>query len=94
MSELRTVHIYGEKYTLRSDEDPDYIQEVATFVDTKMREIAGSGKVISTDKIAILAALNIADEFFKSRRSHQESDEAAGRRIEKILVQLRGAVGD
>jgi cell division protein ZapA len=89
-----TVNINGENYAIKTDDDPVYVNEVARYVDEKMREIASGGKVITTSKVAILTALNIADELFKSRKNHHERDQAAGRRIEKILLQLRGAVGD
>ena len=59
MAESRTVKIYGESYTVRSDESAEYIEEVAAFVDGRMREIAGTGKIISTDKIAILAFFSL-----------------------------------
>lgn len=89
-----TVNINGENYAIKTDDDPVYVNEVARYVDEKMREIASGGKVITTSKVAILTALNIADDLFKSRKDHQERDQAAGRRIEKILLQLQGAVGD
>jgi cell division protein ZapA len=89
-----TVNINGENYAIKTDDDPVYVNEVARYVDEKMREIASAGKVITTSKVAILTALNLADELFKSRKDRQERDQAAGRRIEKILLQLQGAVGD
>ena len=63
-----TIQIYGESYTLKAGENPSYMKEVAAFVDEKMREISSGGKAITTDKVAMLATLNIADELFKSRR--------------------------
>jgi len=63
------VEIYGSEYRIRGDADPDYIQEIAHYVDSKMREIAHSSGIMSQSRIAILAALNIADEL------HQERDE-------------------
>lgn len=89
-----TVEIYGEQYTIRTDDDPSYVRDVAEIVDRKMREIADSGKVVTTSKIAILAALNIADELMKTRISHQQSNEETGRRIERLLLQLQSAAGD
>ena len=94
MSEPRTVNIYGESYTVKSDEAPEYIQEVAAFIDGKMRDIAGSGKIVTTDKIAILAALNIADEFFRARRSWKEKEGKTEARIEKLIETLKKAESD
>jgi len=89
-----TVDIYGEQYAVKTDDEPEYVEQVAQYVDRKMNEIANTGKVVTTSKIAILAALNIADEFLKAQADRQESDNETGRRIERLLLQLQGAVGD
>ena len=59
-----TVTIAGVSYNLVSEEDTDYMEKVAAHVDEKVRELDGSG--ISTTEAGVLAALNIADEYFKS----------------------------
>lgn len=89
-----TVDIYGEQYPVKTDDEPEYVQKVAQYVDKKMKEIADTGKVVTTSKIAILAALNIADELLKAELARQERDSETGRRIERLLLQLQGAVGD
>lgn len=89
-----TVEIYGEPYAIKTDDDPSYVREVASLVNTKMQEITATGKVVTTSKIAILAALNIADELMKTRIAQRESDAEAGRRIDRILLQLQSAIGD
>ncbi|HAV43639.1 TPA: cell division protein ZapA [bacterium] len=61
------VEIFGNTYTIRGDEDPKYIKEVAEYVDKEMRQITERIPNLSTDKVAILVALNIADEFFKMK---------------------------
>jgi cell division protein ZapA len=89
-----TIQIYGESYTLKAGGDPSYIKEVAAFVDGKMREISSGGKAITTDKVAMLAALNIADELFKARREWKLSDEETEKKIEELLSALQKAIGD
>ena len=64
-----TVRIFGENYPLRTAEPAARLEELARFVDARMREIAASGKVIVTSKIAVLAALHIADELFRLREA-------------------------
>lgn len=64
-----TVRIYGESFPLRTAEPPDRLEELARFVDSRMREVAASGKVVATGKIAVLAALHIADELFRLREA-------------------------
>lgn len=63
------VTIYGTEYPVRGEADPDYINEVAAYVDGKMKEVADTLSVKSTTKVAILAALNITDELFQLRDS-------------------------
>jgi cell division protein ZapA len=58
------VTVLGRKITLRSDGDEDYIREVAQYVDEKMDDAQESTKS-STLNVAILAAMNIAHDYFK-----------------------------
>jgi len=61
------VEIYGSEYRIRGDADPDYIQEIAHYVDSKMNEVTRETSLGSSLKVAILAALNIAGELFRER---------------------------
>jgi len=60
-----TVDIYGQAYRLRG-QDPDYIHSLADIVDAKMRLVAAQGKTVDSLRVAVLAALNIADEFARA----------------------------
>ena len=62
-----TVKIFGREYKIKGHADKDYIEEMAKYVDEKMRELSGSSSLPSQDTLAILAALNIADELFQQR---------------------------
>lgn len=63
------VTIYGRTYHLRGHEDPDYLLEIAGLVDERMREVAEATRTADTLKIAILAALNLADECLRAERT-------------------------
>ena len=67
-----TVNIFGTEYTLRGTADAEYVQEVAAFVDRRMNEVAKGASVASTARVAILAAVNIADELFREQRKRIE----------------------
>jgi len=67
VEKLVEVNILGHEYTVKTDTDEEYIQEIASYVDKKMSEIVRNTKTVSTLNVAILAALNIADDFFKER---------------------------
>lgn len=75
-----SVEIFGQTYNVRGEGDPSYLTELARFVDSRMREVAGQVATVDQLKIAILAALNIADEFSRYRKQREE---AAGVWIEK-----------
>src|SRR5213079_1764220 len=69
------VEIYDQAYTVRSDGDPEYLKQLAEYVDERMREISSGTLTVDSRKVAILAALYIADELHQLRRSHEVADE-------------------
>jgi cell division protein ZapA len=82
------VEIHGQRYPIRSSLDPDYVARLAQYVDQKMR--AASDTTPSSDlvRLAVLAALNIADELFRCRDASSTRDgelaERAGE-LERLL---------
>ena len=68
-----TVKIFGNEYTLKGEADAEYVQKVASFVDDRMNEVARSSSVASTAKVAILAAVNIADELLRAQKGSIQS---------------------
>ena len=64
------VEIFGEVYSVRGGDEKGYVQELASLVDRKMREVAGQVKG-DTARIAILAALNLADELFQNQNRQE-----------------------
>ncbi len=63
------VEIYDQAYNLRGT-DPEYIFKLAEFVDTKMRAVAGQTQTVDSLRLAVLAALNIADEYHVLKRKY------------------------
>ena len=68
------VEIYNQTYNIRSDGDNDYIMHLAEYVDGKMREISSGTLTVDSLKVAILAALHIADEFHQLRTQQEQTD--------------------
>jgi cell division protein ZapA len=64
-----TVEILGQRYPIRSSLDTTYVTELATYVDQKMRTAADRTAGGDSVRVAVLAALNIADEYFRYRKS-------------------------
>lgn len=81
------VSIFGRTYYLRGDGDPAYLAELAADLDGKMREVAEASGTADTLKVAILAALNIADECRQSRR-HAGIPENAAARLKSLVAEL------
>src|SRR2546426_2571168 len=69
------VEIYDQAYTVRSDGDPDYLKQLAEYVDQRMREISSGTLTVDSRKVAILAALYVADELHQLRKAHEQADE-------------------
>jgi cell division protein ZapA len=81
--EPTAVTIYGRTYHLRGAADPDYLAELALEVDRRMRDVAEATGTADTTKVAILAALNIADDCFRTRRDgiSREIEDRLGRLV-------------
>ena len=87
-SSLVPVVIMGQTYTVRAEEDIGYIEELARFVDTKMRTIAEATGTTEPLKVAILAALNVADELFKAEENGRVADEELAARAAELVKSL------
>ena len=82
------ISIYGQEYSVKAPADAEYIKKVAAYLDEKMIEVqSGFSTTQSSTRIAILAAMNITDELFTSRR---DLDSGEGEIDEKIstLIEL------
>lgn len=67
------VTIYGKEYEIKGTQDDEHIQMLADYVDSNMRNIAEKTQIIASERIAILTALNIADEMHKQRHLFEEN---------------------
>jgi cell division protein ZapA len=67
-----TVTIYNEDYIVKGDEKPDYIEMLASYVDRRMRMVQQRNVNLSTSKVAVLTALNLADELNKLQEDYDE----------------------
>src|SRR5687768_7082739 len=61
------VEIFGQTYTLSAGAEPGYVEQLAAHVDAQMREVGKSAGAVDSLRVAVLAALNIADECFRLR---------------------------
>jgi cell division protein ZapA len=76
-SQSVSVDIYDQVYHLRGT-DPAYIERLAAIVDAKMRAVSAQGNTVDSLRVAVLAALNIADELCTARQRHDQIANLAG----------------
>jgi cell division protein ZapA len=91
----RVVHveIHGAQYPIRSALDPAYVAQLAAFVDQKMRAASRETSAADSLKVAVLAALNIADECFRMRADEQHRQESMTARAGELERMLDLALG-
>src|SRR4029077_18945281 len=82
------VEIYNQTYSIRSDGDNEYILDLAEYVDSKMREISSGTLTVDSLKVAILAALHIADEYHQLKSTFSQSDANLGLRSSECSEML------
>ena len=87
-SPLVQVEIYGQTYNLRGQGETGYIQDLASFVDRKMRDIAEATATVDSLKVAILTALNIADESRQGRVQDPELVRGGPDRVARLIDML------
>ena len=83
---LARVSIFGHEYTVKAPADSTYIKNIAEYVDTKMREVQeGMPNEQSTERIAILAAMNISDELFTHNKNNENFSSEMENKIQSLI---------
>lgn len=67
-----TVEVFGENYSLKSDIDLDRVIKVAALVDARMKKISKANLCLPPNRVAILAALTIAEDFLQLEHNYKE----------------------
>jgi cell division protein ZapA len=89
MGTRTAVDIFGRRFELRATESDERLQELARYVDGRMRELADVSPHVDTGKLAVLAALNIADELFRERETEPGArSERTRQRVEGLIARL------
>ena len=82
------VSIYNETYRVRSGGDPEYVKQLAQYVDARMKEVFESTPTVDSLKVAVLVALNIADDYFSTKEELSTLDEAVRSKSENMIALL------
>lgn len=81
------VTILGQRMVLKADDDPKHVERLASYVKRKIDEVAAVGPV-SSSKVAVLAALNIADDYFRSLEESREFKRQVAAKSRAMLSEL------
>jgi len=82
------VEIHGQRYSIRTSLDPEYVAQLAVYVEEKMRAASDSAAPTDSLRLAVLAALNIADELFRCQDTAGARDDQLAERageLERLL---------
>ena len=93
-SRIVTVDIHGQRYPIKSSLDAAYVAELAAYVDQKMKLALQECPSGDTLKVAVLAALNIADEVFRLREEKSRAGDGLATRAAALAQELGAALGE
>jgi len=82
------VVIYDQEYFMRGDLNEEYIQKLARYLDAKMRSIAERSRTVDTVRVAILAGLNVADEYHQLKARHEEATHLMDKKVGEYSAAL------
>ena len=85
MKRTMEVVIMGQKFVIKSESDDDYVIKVAQFVDKKINEVMQNTRSVASLNVAILAAMNIADEYFRFNRDKTERLQKVEKKVEDLI---------
>ena len=89
---MAKIQIYGKTYSLKSSSDQMNMEEVAAYVDAKMRELAAALSKTSSADLAVLAALNIAQELIELQKQNDVNDKSHEEKIERMIEALEDEI--
>ncbi len=93
-AEVTRVNIFGREYTIRGAGSPAYIAEIAHYVDMKMRQMTDNATMASTAKVAIFAALNIADELYQKRSKYEEMEDSQSNELTRLADRIEQVLSE
>jgi len=86
------VEIFGQTYSIRGELDENYVHKLARYVDEKMHAIASGGATVDTQKVAVLAALAIADELHTLQKDRGDREDLMREQAERCLTLVERAL--
>ncbi|MBT3027912.1 MAG: cell division protein ZapA [Candidatus Thiodiazotropha sp. (ex Ctena orbiculata)] len=88
-----TVNILDKEYRISClPEERESLLQAAAYIDGQMREIRDTGRIIGTERVAVMAALNIANELLVNRQSKEDGTQNISRRIKNLQEKIEIAL--
>jgi cell division protein ZapA (FtsZ GTPase activity inhibitor) len=84
--------ILGGRYTVKSNYSPAFVDRTTTLINQKLNKILKKRGLISTDKVAILACMNLASELLKLKEENEQIKVKLKKRLEKVLINIDTAL--
>jgi len=80
------IDIYDQSYNVNPGQDEEHVKKLAAYVDEKMREVSDATHMADSLKVAVLAALNMADELFTLRERQEQIEGPLSKRVERCVA--------
>jgi len=79
------VEIYGQQYSIKGEANEEYVQRLASYVNTHMKNVGQGMKTATLSKVAVLAAINIAHELFQAEQIREDREADVERRVLSLM---------
>ncbi|CAM2006572.1 cell division protein ZapA [Acanthopleuribacter pedis] len=93
-SESIPVEIFGRTYLIRAKDNKQYIENLAKMVDEKMEEVGAATKTVDSVRVAVLTALNLADEYTRAREHYEQQIRRLSAERETLLEMIDSALDE
>lgn len=88
------VEIFGQTYGVRAFREPGYVERLAALVDREMRELSRAGGAVDSLRVAVLAALNLADQAVQAREGPGREAHGLEDRAARLVEELEAVLGE
>ena len=86
--QVHEISLMGRSFKIRSDQDTDYLTEVAEYVDAKLDGLTGGKQNMAAQNALLLTVLNVADELFQARAEHNSLKESIRAQSRNLLGRM------
>ena len=89
---MTSVDIYGRRYNIGGEQEPETVQALAEYVDRRMRQMAAQLEPGNDVDVAVMAALNIADDYYRTRKALEQREGEIDERCQTLSKRLLDAL--